>query len=122
MDASDYFKTLIDDLIRSTSVQLPIQVNVTSNLDKVGSKTIVPLALLVAELVSNSMKHAFVDNGIIQIVFSSNDEGKLVLTYEDNGSWKPQENTSSFGLQLIETLTEQLDGEYSRNSTEIGTL
>jgi two-component sensor histidine kinase len=122
MDASDYFKTLIDDLIRSTSVQLPIQVNVTSNLDKVGSKTIVPLALLVAELVSNSMKHAFDNQGIINIIFTSDHDGQLLLTYEDNGSWKEQENTSSFGLQLIETLTEQLDGEYSRNSTETGTL
>lgn len=122
MDASDYFKTLIDDLIRSTSVQLPIQVNVTSNLDKVGSKTIVPLALLVAELVSNSMKHAFDNQGIINIIFTSDHDGQLLLTYEDNGSWKEQENQSSFGLQLIETLTEQLDGEYSRNSTETGTL
>lgn len=122
MDASDYFKTLIDDLIRSTSVQLPIQVNVTSNLEKVGSKTIVPLALLVAELVSNSMKHAFGNEGIINIVFTSNDEGQLLLKYEDNGTWKPQENQSSFGLQLIETLTEQLDGEYSRNTTNEGTL
>lgn len=121
MDASDYFKTLIDDLIRSSSVQLPIQVNVTSNLDKVGSKTIVPLALLVAELVSNSMKHAFDHQGNIQITFSSNEDKQLKLTYEDNGSWKEQENKASFGLQLIETLTEQLDGEYSRNSTEKGT-
>lgn len=122
MDASDYFKTLIDDLIRSTSVQLPIQVNVTSNLEKVGSKTIVPLALLVAELVSNSMKHAFDNQGIINIIFTSDHDGQLLLTYEDNGSWKEQENQSSFGLQLIETLTEQLDGEYSRNSTETGTV
>jgi len=121
MDASDYFKTLIDDLIRSTSVQLPIQVNVTSNLDKVGSKTIVPLALLVAELVSNSIKHAFDDQGIIHIIFTSDNDGQLLLTYEDNGSWKEQENQSSFGLQLIETLTEQLDGEYTRSSTETGT-
>ena len=121
MDASDYFKTLIDDLIRSSSVQLPIQVNVTSNLDKVGSKTIVPLALLVAELVSNSMKHAFEQQGNIQITFSSNDDNQLKLIYEDNGSWKEQENKASFGLQLIETLTEQLDGEYTRNSTEKGT-
>lgn len=122
MDASDYFRTLIDDLIRSTSVQLPIQVEVTSNLHKVGSKTIVPLALLVAELVSNSIKHAFGNEGIITIVFTSDNDGHLLLTYEDNGTWKPQENKSSFGLQLIETLTEQLDGEYTRSSTEDGTL
>jgi two-component sensor histidine kinase len=96
-------------------------VNVTSNLDKVGSKTIVPLALLVAELVSNSIKHAFDDQGIIHIIFTSDNDGQLLLTYEDNGSGKEQENQSSFGLQLIETLTEQLDGEYTRSSTETGT-
>ncbi|MEN9442980.1 MAG: hypothetical protein RLZ33_3057, partial [Bacteroidota bacterium] len=70
----------------------------------------------------NSMKHAFDNQGIINIIFTSDHDGQLLLTYEDNGSWKEQENTSSFGLQLIETLTEQLDGEYSRNSTETGTL
>jgi two-component sensor histidine kinase len=43
------------------------------------------------------------------------------LIYEDNGSWKEQENRNSFGLQLIETLTEQLDGTFDRSSTETGT-
>lgn len=121
IDATDYFKTLIDDLIVSTSIQTPVEINVISELDKVGSKTIVPLALLVAELVSNSMKHAFETNGKISVFFSPERDGFFTLEYEDNGCWKEKKSENSFGLQLIQTLTEQLDGDHSRNSTDAGT-
>lgn len=122
IDASDYFQTLIEDLIRSSSVKIPVEIEIVSKLDKVGSKTIVPLALLVAELVSNSMKHAFFEKGKITVYFSPEYNGYFTLEFEDNGTWKEKSSDSSFGLQLIQTLTEQLDGSYTRNSTEAGTI
>jgi two-component sensor histidine kinase len=122
IDTSDYFQTLIEDLIRSSSVQIPVTIEIVSKLDKVGTKTIVPLALLVAELVSNSLKHAFTESGKITVYFSPEYNGYFTLEFEDNGIWKEKTTESSFGLQLIETLTEQLDGSYTRKSTDAGTI
>jgi two-component sensor histidine kinase len=72
-------------------------------------------------LVSNSLKHGFNDKkeGKIKIdIFR--DKGKIVLSYWDNGIWREKQKATSFGLELIESLTEQMDGKYKR-STSLGT-
>jgi two-component sensor histidine kinase len=120
LDVSDYFKTLINDLIISSSVKIPIEISVHSHLEKVGSKTIVPLALLIAELVSNSLKHAFEDRGKIIVNLSEEKNNTFELMYKDNGVWKEKDTFNSFGLQLIETLIEQLEGS-KLLTTENGT-
>jgi two-component sensor histidine kinase len=121
LDVSDYFSTLINDLILSSSIKIPVEISVNSNLEKVGSKTIVPLALLIAELVSNSLKHAFEEKGKISIELSAEENGTFDLIYKDNGVWKEKSNPSSFGLQLIDTLIEQLEGKMTLSITENGT-
>ncbi len=121
LDVSDYFKTLINDLIISSSVKIPVEISVNSHLAKVGSKTIVPLALLISELVSNSLKHAFEERGQIVVNLSAEKNNAFELTYKDNGVWKEQTNNNSFGLQLIETLIEQLEGTKSVQTSENGT-
>lgn len=121
IDASDYFKTLIQDLIHSSSIKIPIDITINSELKRVGTKTIVPLALLVAELVSNSLKHAFETEGKITVFIGPEMNGKFNLEFIDNGNWKTRQNESSFGLQLIETLNDQLEGTYTRRSSDSGT-
>ena len=71
--------------------------------------------LIINELVSNSLKHAFTENkkGEISLsVLVNKEEIKLVVS--DNGKGLPSEvdyrNTKSLGLQLVITLVEQLNG------------
>jgi two-component sensor histidine kinase len=45
----------------------------------------------------------------------------LELVYIDNGKWKETVSDNSFGLQLIEMLTEQMDGKADRISDNSGT-
>jgi len=87
----------------------------------------VPLGIIVNELVSNSLKHAFPgrDNGEIQIELHTDENGEhrkecnrytsFVLTVSDNGVGIPEdlniEDLDSLGFQLITTLVDQLDGE-----------
>lgn len=95
--------------------------------------TSVPLGIIVNELVSNSLKHAFPDryNGEIQIKLNrengkckieDNKSNNYVLLVSDNGIGIPEdldiEDLDSLGLQLVTTLVEQLDGELElkRNS------
>ena len=121
IDIEDYFKTLIADFIDSSSIQIPISVKIECNIDRVGQKAIVPLALLVAELITNSLKHAFTGTGSINLILRSAEQQRFVLIYEDNGTWKVPVNTESFGLQLVQTLSEQLEGHYTRKLTDQGT-
>jgi len=120
----DYFTELTNDIITLSSSFNEVEISIESEIENIGLKTIVPLGLIVNELVSNSIQHAFSKNnrGGIQILITSNETNKFKLIYKDNGSWTEPANTySSFGLELIEILASQLEGKYERTSTVSGT-
>jgi two-component sensor histidine kinase len=72
--------------------------------------------LILNELVTNALKHAFPDGklGEIGIYLYPQEAGSFLLQVSDNGIGFPAEvnfrHTASLGLQLVCTLTEQLDG------------
>jgi two-component system, sensor histidine kinase PdtaS len=125
INLEDYLRTLLQDLIHSYAVEVPIKAEIESHVEKISNKSLVPLALLFNELVSNSLKHAFntQEDGRIRIIINrdaihNNGTGKIVLNYWDNGIWREKQKDTSFGLELIESLTEQMDGSYSRQISQ----
>lgn len=78
--------------------------------------TAMPCGLLVNEIVSNAYKYAFPapQSGKILIELKK-DNGKMMLGVYDNGVGFPDnfdfEKAESLGMQLIQALTSQLDGE-----------
>ena len=122
INLEDYLKTLLKDLIDSYSVSIPIETAIKSDLEMISNRSLVPLALLFNELASNSLKLAFVEmkNGSIEITVLKKN-GKILIRYADNGKWRDKQKESSFGLELIESLAEQLDGSIERK-VENGTL
>jgi len=81
----------------------------------VGLDFAIPLGLLVTELVTNSLKHAFPDGkGQIEVVLDRRPDGAMVLVVSDNGSGydileTPQnEKGSGLGTTLIHGLVTQL--------------
>jgi len=113
----DYIKGLISHLSNSYQTELhKIKIekkieNVQLSIDKA-----IPTGLIINELVSNSLKHAFPDNkkGKINIQMTLNKDKNVHLIIEDNGIGLPEEldpkNPDSLGLQLVNTLTKQLRG------------
>lgn len=76
----------------------------------------IPLGLIINEMFSNSLKHAFpTAEGKITVDGLKLDERQHVLVYEDNGIGLPEdykmEDAESLGMQLILMLTDQLDGK-----------
>jgi two-component sensor histidine kinase len=77
----------------------------------------IPCGLIVNELVTNSLRHAFPDNrpGEILIRFGQMNGHNLRLVVRDNGVGFPKgldfKKTSTLGLMLVTGLTEQLGGE-----------
>jgi len=86
----------------------------------------VPCGLIVNELVSNTLKHAFPNGqtGESQIAMRADANHHVTLIVSDNGVGFPPEldfgQTESLGLQLVNTLVDQLDGTielYHKNGT-----
>lgn len=119
----DYLKELIHEIMKLSATQRSVQYEVHTEVGKIGLKTLIPVGLLVNELVSNSLKHAFDDHTTARIEIAIRKEGEnhLRITYFDNGIWKPESDTSSFGLVLIDTLIEQLEGTKEIHTSETGT-
>lgn len=122
IDFADYSKNLINYLSQSyvlstSDVKIDLDVeDVFLSVD-----TAVPLGIIINELVSNSLKYAFVDNKG-QITIKLNNFGsKYKLLISDNGIGLPDdfdvENMESLGLQLVYTLVEQIDGKIDLDTT-----
>jgi two-component sensor histidine kinase len=85
---------------------------VTLNID-----TAIPCGLIVNELVSNSLKHAFPNNqsGTIRISMFADETQQFNLIVEDNGVGFPPDwdlkQSQSLGIQLVHVLTKQIKGK-----------
>jgi PAS domain S-box-containing protein len=137
LDFGAYLQKLSADLFNSYRLGND---NISLNLDLekvyLDMDTAVPLGIIVNELVSNALKHAFParKEGEIQINLCKKGNFSLNLEYsgvdadckeeesfqyllavEDNGKGIPEEiqlqNTDSLGLQLVNILVEQIDGQ-----------
>jgi two-component sensor histidine kinase len=106
---------------RAIGLQLDVQ-DTTLSID-----TAIPCGLIINELVSNALKHAFPDgrDGEIRVSLEQTQSG-YQLAVRDNGIGLPPdldlEQTDSLGLQLVLTLVDQLDAsiELGRNGgTEV---
>jgi two-component sensor histidine kinase len=129
LNFSPYIKELTENLYQTynigknnISLKLDLEENTYLDMD-----IAVPLGIIVNEFVSNSLKHAFPtgNEGEIRIELHrekneeciTNDEDCItfVLTVSDNGIGIPDdfeiEELDSLGMQLVNTLVDQLDGE-----------
>lgn len=120
----EYLGDLIQHIQRTIGPASRIQVrldveNVLLDIDQA-----VSCGLIVNELFSNAMKHAFPDgeSGIIDIIFRRGLDETITMTICDNGIGLPDgfvlKRAESLGLKLVSTLTKQLSGEIQIVSDE----
>jgi PAS domain S-box-containing protein len=113
---SEYIKGLALDLLSSYGVNPNnIRLNIDVGNITVGIDTAIPLGLIINEIISNSIKHAFPDGkGEINIIFDYY-MNKYKLKVNDDGIGIPKDvdfkNTDTLGLRLVNNLVKQLDGE-----------
>lgn len=123
IDLESYLGALVSNLISSYAVNLKVETSIDSNIKRIEPKSIVPIALIFNELVSNSIEHGFSDRvtGKIEIQAQQNEHRITKVIYRDNGEWKAPSRESSLGVELIESFTEQLDGTCEQNNSSAGT-
>ena len=123
IDLESYLDALISDLISSYAVNLKVETHIHSNVKRIEPKSIVPIALIFNELVSNSIEHGFANRvtGRIEITAEQNEAGETTVVYKDNGEWKPPSRENSLGVELVKSFTEQLDGTCIQEHGPAGT-
>lgn len=112
LDMQMYLNRLCDLLINSYP-DISVKYEASAPTVQLNIKKATPLALLICELITNSLKHAFEKTGKIEINLCKN-EDKYELTYRDNGSGFENINNPEYyntGLNLILMLAEDLDGK-----------
>jgi two-component sensor histidine kinase len=122
IDFAEYLRKLINHISRSYQIQTEaIKMKVNVGDLALGVDTAVPCGLIINELISNSLKHAFPAGtaGEILIDLDTNDGG-YKLTLSDDGIGLPKdldiEHAKTLGLKLVRTLTEQLRGQLSHSN------
>lgn len=120
----DYARELVTYLFRAYSmttgtVHLKMQVDPV----RLDINAAIPSGLIINELLSNALKHAFPNQreGTVEVSLTQNDD-VIELSVSDDGVGLPAgfdfRQTSSLGLQLIDTLSIQLGGEVEVISEE----
>ena len=122
IDVRSYLVSLTDELANSIQSGTNIEFNVSSELDKMDVESIVPVSLIFNELITNSIKHGFANakQGAINVDIRRSKTG-VDFEYYDNGQWIEPKEEGTFGLDLLNTLTEQLEGSFTREINN-GTL
>lgn len=95
-----------------------IALNVICEIDTISIEKALPLGLIITELVSNSMKHAFKKRSVGIITIEITKENVNKLYYSDNGTGFDFNTTSDKGLghEIIKGLIDQLDGSVEANN------
>ncbi|WP_027419555.1 sensor histidine kinase [Crocinitomix catalasitica] len=109
------FKSYLSELVNSQQL---IQSNIECHLESIDVlldlDTAVPLGLIISELITNSVKHAFKETKNPKVYLTlTRDSNSLELTYTDNGSGLPDNFdltvADSLGMEIISALIDQID-------------
>jgi two-component sensor histidine kinase len=117
VDLREYLLTLLDSIHKTS----PGNVEIATDLAPVSIDRDLaqPLGLIVNEVISNAMKHAFpgrADGRIaVELVALSSERAELVIS--DNGrGFTPNGSESGMGSRLIRAFAQQLGNDYSYES------
>jgi len=117
IDFDSYIKSLSRHLLLTYSVnQSLVRLNVNCSDVYLSIEKAVPCGLIINELISNALKHAFPEEseGEITVDFHPDGDNRVVLVIRDNGLGFPEDididDSRTLGLHLVRALVTQLKG------------
>lgn len=129
VDFPKYVLRTVDYLFRSAGVDAR-QIRLHTELDQLALELddALPFGLLISEVVSNSLKHAFPEGraGEVSVLLHQQSDTTISLILSDDGIGLPREldwtTSRSLGLRLVRALAQQLRGTLeirSQRGTEV---
>jgi PAS domain S-box-containing protein len=118
ISAKNYVESLIDTVVAIFPENSRIKLDKHIADFQLDAKRLFPLGIIINELITNIMKHAFInrDSGLIKIALE-NVKNHVTLTIQDNGIGLPDgfdiAKAKGFGLILVQMLTQQLGGSFA---------
>jgi PAS domain S-box-containing protein len=114
---ADYLRSLVEHLFQFFRVGAE-RIRLETDLEDVSLdvNSAVPCGLLVSELITNALKHAFPGDrkGVVRIGLHRGEAGTVELRVTDDGVGFPEamdfRSTESLGLQIVTLLVGQLEG------------
>jgi two-component sensor histidine kinase len=116
IDMRSYLETITEDLRQIYAGEMPVEINTVSDAIYLDIYQAIPLGLILNELVSNALEHAFCpeSGGNLSITLQQAGEGQCELRVRDNGCGLSRDidlqETETIGLKLVSVLSEQLGG------------
>jgi two-component sensor histidine kinase len=120
INITEYFNLLAGNLISSYSIDKHISLDLQVTVDKLSIDTLIPLGLIMNELITNSIKHAFEGKkaGKISVFLGTTEDRRYKLIISDNGNGMktgvPVGKSATMGMELIKVLIEKIDGAIER--------
>lgn len=118
-------KEYIGDIVRrlmALSGDKPVALRCELDEAYAHSEVAVPIAIIINELVTNSIKYGFPDDRAGQILIKLHAGDELVISVADNGVGMPvpEQARKGFGSKVVALLVQQLDGELTYEDAEPG--
>jgi two-component sensor histidine kinase len=120
INITEYINLLTSNLINSYSIDKHISLDLKVTVDKLSIDTLIPMGLIINELITNSIKHAFEGKnaGKISVFLGTTEDRRYKLIISDNGlgiqSGASIDKPSTMGMELIRILVAQIDGTIER--------
>ncbi|MEX2573744.1 MAG: PAS domain S-box protein [Balneolaceae bacterium] len=129
LEFSENIKILTASIVQTFQMEMKIKLDFNCETVQLNINQAIPCSLIVNEIVTNILKHAFtgLKAGKILITLSENDEKNTIhLNVSDNGNGLPPGfdktgGQGSLGLQLVDVLARQLKADYRYDSLDTGT-
>jgi two-component sensor histidine kinase len=126
VDFAEYLRSVTSELIRSYA-RPGVSYEVEAETHFMGVDSAVPCGLIVNELVTNALKHAFPGGreGMVRVALRRAADGTMVLAVADNGIGFPVHEDframRSMGMTLLVSLSGQIGAEVSLQTGKEGT-
>jgi PAS domain S-box-containing protein len=123
IDSADYIRSLVGDLLNASTLTTVVETEVEVDHINITLDMAIPMGLIINELVTNSLKHAFAGRpqGKLTVNLHLGDEHRVHLTVSDDGVGLPadykERSVTTLGTQLVKVLVGQLGGEMTVESS-----
>ncbi len=116
VDYKEYIKKLVSNVFYSSQMSGHVKLHLDLADISLPIDKAIPCGLLLNEIVTNALKHAFPENrkGNLRIIAHSLEDKKCEIIVKDDGIGIPEsfniEKTKTLGLKLIDLMAKQIEG------------
>jgi len=119
LNAKTHITMLVEEIVKNYTIEKEIVLNLDIEELFIDAQTMMPLSLIINEIITNSLKYAFVgrEKGTISVKLGpSMDITNQLYLADDGVGYKKEESLTGLGSKLIQSFTRQLNGTIEKIS------